>query len=133
MAPTSKLLKLLPVERKPPAKAMMDKLAPNTAALDTPSVEGEAMELFSVVCIMRPATDKPAPAMIAASTRGTRIFQIIRLWASLPPPSNASSASPMVICDEPTNKHATPMTTTAISIAISTTVFRFCLFFSSLI
>ena len=46
MAPTSKLLKLLPVERKPPAKAMMERLAPKTAALETPKVEGDALTVL---------------------------------------------------------------------------------------
>ena len=57
---------------------MMERFAPNTAALDTPSVEGDAMGLLRSVCMMRPEIESPAPAMIAASTRGIRMFQIMR-------------------------------------------------------
>ena len=63
---------------------MMERFAPNTAALDTPSVEGEAMELFSVVCMMRPEMDSPAPAISAASTRGMRMFHSMRMFAAVP-------------------------------------------------
>ena len=52
----------------------MERFAPNTAALETPSVEGEAIGLFRSVCMMRPDTERPAPAMIAAKTRGIRMF-----------------------------------------------------------
>ena len=81
----------------------MERLAPNTAALDTPSVEGEAMELFSVVCIIRPETDSPAPAMTAARTRGIRIFQMIRTAAGSPDFVSALRQSPRDIWDEPMN------------------------------
>ena len=103
---------------------MMDRLAPKTAALETPSVEGDAMELFRVVCIMRPDTDRPAPAMMAASTRGTRIFQMMRTLAAVPLPVSASNASVKDILEEPANKHAMPNKITLISIARMTILFR---------
>ena len=124
MAPTSKLLRLLPVDRKPPAKAMMDRFAPNTAALETPSVEGDAIALFSVVCMIRPETDSPAPAMMAASTLGTRIFQMILVWEGVPFPAKAFMASRKLRLDEPTNRHPIPNTTTAMAIVRMITVFR---------
>ena len=57
----------------------MDRFAPKTAALDTPSVEGEALGLFRFVCMISPDTDRPAPAIRAASTLGIRMFQRIRV------------------------------------------------------
>ena len=62
---------------------MIDRFAPNTAALETPSVEGEAMALFSVVCMMSPDTESPAPAISAARMRGIRIFHMMRLLAAV--------------------------------------------------
>ena len=43
------------------------------------------MELFNAACMIRPETARPAPAMTAASTRDTLIFQMMRLLASVPP------------------------------------------------
>ena len=68
---------LLPVNKYPPAKTMIDKFAPNTAALLTPNVEGDAIELPNVDCIINPATDNPAPAIIAPIILGILIFHII--------------------------------------------------------
>jgi hypothetical protein len=89
--------------------------------LETPNVDGEAMELFSVVCIIRPDTDNPAPAIMAARTLGTRIFQIIRTFAAVPFPANASSASVTDILEEPANRQINPrrITQTAITIIIA--------------
>ena len=81
------------------------------------------MELFRVVCIIRPATDRPAPAMMAASTRGTRIFQMIRTLAAEPLPTRASKASPKDILEEPANRQAMPKTITLIIIMVTTAVF----------
>ena len=111
----------------------MDRLAPKTAALDTPSVEGEAMELFSVVCITRPDTDSPMPATMAASTLGMRIFQMIRDWAVVPIPRRAFKASEKVILEEPTNRHAMPRANTAAVSARIARRFLLFLFSSSLI
>ena len=109
---------------------MMERFAPNTAPPDTPKVEGDAMELLRVVCITRPATDRPAPAMIAANTRGIRIFQMIRLWALMPPPSSASSASPKVMLEEPIKRLATAVRKTASTISRVTAVYFLCFCFS---
>ena len=92
---------------------MMDRFAPNTAALDTPSVDGEAMGLFRSVSMMRPATESPAPAMIAASTRGMRMFQMMRTCAALPFFISAATLSAIVMWDEPTNMHTKASTRTA--------------------
>ena len=108
----------------------MERLAPNTAALDTPSVEGEAMELFSVVCIIRPETDSPAPAMTAARTRGIRIFQMIRTAAGSPDFVSALRQSPRDIWDEPMNRHTSAIRITAAASAIITP--RFFLTFISI-
>ena len=123
LTPTSKLAGLWPVLRKPPAKAMMDRLAPNTAAWDTPSVEGEAMALPSEVCMRRPDTDRPAPAMSAASNRGMRMPQMIR--AAVPPvrPSRASRHADTVMPEEPTMRQPKAASTTAQARRISTAVF----------
>ena len=117
------MLRLLPVARYPPAKAMMDRFAPKTAALETPRVEGDAMELFRVVCMIRPERPRPAPAMAAASTRGMRIFQMIRTLAAVPVLLSAAQQSAAVILDDPTNRQPTPSTSTAMTIAAMTMVF----------
>ena len=91
----------------------MERFAPNTAALDTPSVEGEAIGLFRSVCITRPDTDRPAPAMMAASTRGMRIFQMIRTCAILPFFKSAAKQSEIDMCEDPTNRHTNASITTA--------------------
>jgi len=81
---------------------MIDRFAPNTAALDTPSTEGDARELLSEVCMIRPEHDSPAPAIIAASTLGILIFQMIRTALAAPFPVSAENASDKLIFDEPT-------------------------------
>ena len=125
--------RLFPVERKPPAKAMMDRFAPNTAALETPSVEGEAIVLFSVVCIISPETERPAPAITAARTRGRRIFRIMRWLAALPLPISAATPSFSDMCEEPIKRQTKAMTTTAITrkmiaVVLCFSVFTFILF-----
>ena len=95
---------LLPVSKNPPAKAMIDKLAPNTAALLTPSVEGEAIALPKVDCMMSPATDNPAPAMTAAIMRGILMFQMILLFAFVLLWAKAFNPSIKDMLLEPTNK-----------------------------
>lgn len=65
--------------------------------------------------MMRPETDSPAPAMMAASTRGRRMFQMIRRWASLPRPASAWRHWVTVMPDEPTNRHTTAASSTAVS------------------
>ena len=104
-APTSKLDRWLPVSRKPPAKAMIERFAPNTAAFDTPKVDGLAMLLFRFVCIIRPDTERPAPAISAARTLGRRMFQMILLFAAVLRLARARKQSAMDIWDEPTNRH----------------------------
>ena len=102
---------------------MMDRLAPNTAALDTPSVDGEAMALPSVVCMTRPDTDSPAPAMSAASSRGMRMFQMIRAAAPPVRPSRASKHAATLMWDEPTSTQAKAASATATANMTSTAVF----------
>ena len=92
---------------------MMDRLAPNTAALETPNVDGDAMGLFRFVCITRPETESPAPAMTAASTRGMRMFQRMRIWVGLPFFASAAKHSATVMCEEPTNRHTKAAASTA--------------------
>ena len=104
---------MLPVDRKPPAKATMDRLAPNTAALDTPSVAGEAMGLPSTVCMTSPAADSPAPAMTAASRRGKRMYRMMRTAAVSPCPSSASTHERTDMPDEPTSSSVSVSSTTA--------------------
>ena len=116
------------MDRKPPAKAMMERLAPNTAALDTPRVEGDAMALFKVVCIIRPETARPAPAIMAASTRGMRMFQRMRILALLPFFKRAAKQSPTDIWEEPTHRHTRAMAITSRASRMRTAcfpVFRF--------
>ncbi len=73
----------------PAPKIMMAILAPKTAALDMPRVEGEAKGFLKLFCITQPATAKPAPAIIAAMTRGRRMFQTTASETALPCPKKA--------------------------------------------
>ena len=84
---------------------MILKLAPNTAALDTPRVDGEAIELDKVVCIINPDIDNPAPQIKHAKTLGNLIFKIIRLLTSLDKLNNPFIHSIKDIFELPTNKH----------------------------
>ena len=105
---------------------MIDTFAPNTAAFDTPSVEGDAIALLRSVCIMRPDTDSPAPAISSARMRGMRMFRMMRSCAAVPRPNSAAKLSAMRMFDEPTSRHATQSAmSTAISTANATAVFFF--------
>ena len=103
----------------------MDRLAPNTAALDTPSVAGEAMGLPSTVCITSPAVDSPAPAIMAASSRGSRMYRMMRTAAVSPRPSSASRHSPTDSPEEPTSSSVTASTSTAAVSPAITAIFFF--------
>jgi len=103
---------LFPVFRKPPAKAIIERLAPNTAAFDTPSVDGLAMLLFRFVCIIRPETASPAPAISAARTRGSLMFHIILLFAAVLFLARALTPSATDMREDPTNRHTNAMSTT---------------------
>ena len=83
------------------------------------------MALPNVVCIIRPATDKPAPAMSAASRRGMRMLQMIR--AAVPPlrPSSASKHSAAVMWEEPTSRQPSAASATA-QISMTITVVFLC-------
>lgn len=65
LMPTIRLLRLLFVTKNPPAERTIEIFAPKTDAFVTPNVEGDAIELPKTVCIINPATDKPAPAIRA--------------------------------------------------------------------
>jgi len=66
---------LLPVVPAP--KRRMPTAAPNAAALERPSVKGDASGLRRTDCIVTPAIAKPAPATIAVNAWGMRMFQMI--------------------------------------------------------
>ena len=104
----------------------MDRLAPNTAALDTPSVAGEAMGLPSTVCMTSPAADSPAPAMTAASRRGRRMYRMMRTAAVSPCPSSASTHERTDMPDEPTSSSVSASSTTAAASTVTTSIFFFC-------
>ena len=89
------------------------------------------MGLFSTVCITRPDTAKPAPAITAASTLGTRIFQRMRTLAAVPVLSRASKQSRKLIREEPANRHPKARTTTVSAIPVITMLFFLFFFFSS--
>ena len=74
---------------------MMAMLAPNTAALDTPKVEGEAMSLPKQVCMISPAKDNPAPEATAASALGSLILCTILMVEVDPFPNKARKDSPI--------------------------------------
>ena len=91
---------------------MMERLAPKTAALDTPKVDGEAIGLSRLVCMIRPDTDSPSPAMTAARTLGMRICQMIRMPALVPCPKSTETHSVRDIREEPVNRQTNPKTAT---------------------
>jgi hypothetical protein len=49
-------------------------LAPNTAALLTPKVEGDAITLLDIVCMITPEIDNAVPASTAAIILGSLMF-----------------------------------------------------------
>eukprot|EP00828_Plagiopyla_frontata_P019492 TRINITY_DN2492_c0_g1_i1.p1 TRINITY_DN2492_c0_g1~~TRINITY_DN2492_c0_g1_i1.p1 ORF type:complete len:986 (-),score=367.62 TRINITY_DN2492_c0_g1_i1:246-3203(-) len=61
----------------PPPRIMTEKAAPNAAAWEMPRVKGEPSGLRRMDCMAAPATDSPAPAMMAARAWGSRIFQMM--------------------------------------------------------
>ena len=85
---------------------MMETFAPNTAALDTPKVLGEAMMFPKTVCMMSPDTDSPAPAIKAAKASGRRIFCTMRIEDSFPTPNKARKDSPIPIFELPRSRQS---------------------------
>ena len=79
----------------------MERFAPKTAAFETPRVEGEAIGFDRVLCIMRPDTESPAPAIRAASILGILIFQIILIAVGSPVPARAERVSEALMSEEP--------------------------------
>jgi hypothetical protein len=71
------------------------------------------MELFRVVCIISPETESPAPAIIAAKTRGILMFQIMRIFAGLPFFARASTVSEIDIFEDPTKRQINDIKTAA--------------------
>ena len=91
---------------------MIERFAPKTAALDTPKVDGEAIVLLNVVCIISPESESPAPTAMAANTLGIRIFHIILSWAGVPLPNSAFNPCANVILETPTNIHTSDIKST---------------------
>ena len=58
----------------PPPMMIIATFAPKTAALETPNVDGEAITLLLIVCMMTPDIDKATPMRTAAMILGKRIF-----------------------------------------------------------
>ena len=73
--------------------------------------------------------DSPAPAMIAASTLGIRMFQMMRTCAALPFFASAAKQSARVMRDEPTKRQTKASTKTA-SVRRTIAVVFFFLFFN---
>lgn len=92
-----KLPTFFPKDKYPPEKRMMETLAPNTAALETPKVPGEAMMLPNTVCRMSPDKASPAPAINAAKASGRRILCTMRTEEDSPIPNKAKKDSPKSI------------------------------------
>lgn len=92
-----KLSAFFPKVKYPPEKRMMETFAPNTAALETPKVPGEAMMLPKTVWRMSPEIDNPAPAIKAAKASGRRIRWTIRTEEDSPTPNKAKKDSPKPI------------------------------------
>lgn len=89
-------------DRYSPAKPMMATLAPKTAALETPSVDGEAMSLPRQVWRINPARESPAPEASAANTLGSLIRCAILTADAVPFPNRAKKDSPIDIPELPT-------------------------------
>ena len=78
---------LLPVVPAP--KSRMPTAAPNAAALERPSVKGDASGFLRTDCIATPAIARPAPATTAVSACGILMFQRARSNNPVPPgPAN---------------------------------------------
>ena len=119
---------MLPKDKKPPAKAIIDKFAPNTAAFETPKVEGDAITFPNVVCIINPLTAKPAPAIKAARILGTLIFHIIFILVALPCLNKAIKLSLILILELPTNKQTKVIAITKAKITKIVIIFAFLVF-----
>ncbi len=63
------------------------------------------MGLLRFVCMIRPETERPAPASTAAITRGILMFQTMRILFSLPFLSRDDTQSFTEMFDEPTKRH----------------------------
>ena len=116
------------MDRKPPENEIIERFAPNTAAFETPRVDGDAIGLLRLVCIISPDTESPAPAIIAASMRGMRILRTMRTFAAVPFPKSAERQSAALIFDEPAKKHAKDMSASAAAISAMIIFFFLSLF-----
>ena len=95
----------------PPPKMMMAMFAPNTEALVTPNVEGEAITLLLIDCMMTPDMDKAIPTKIAATILGNLIFWTMMILVSSPIPNKPFKPSIKEIWLEPMNMEAIAKTT----------------------
>ena len=104
---------------------MIDRFAPNTAALDTPSVAGGGHGVVQAGLHDEAGDGQPRPGDDGPpARRGRRMFQMIRRWASLPRPASAWRHWVTVMPDEPTNRHTTAASSTAASSSHAAS--RFC-------
>ena len=71
----------------------MAKVAPKVADSLTPNVEGEAIGLRRVLCIIAPEALKPIPTRMADNTLRARMFRMMTLASSLPWPKMAKNSS----------------------------------------
>ena len=94
---------LLPVI--PASKMRIPTAAPNAAALESPSVNGDASGFLRTDCMATPATARPAPAAIAVSACGILMFQITLSIRLVPPgpPMMVEITSGIGIETEPTD------------------------------
>ncbi len=90
-----------------PAPSVIINAAPKPAAEDMPNVNGDAKGFLVEICVTMPAKAKAAPAIVATTARGNRLFQTIKLAGLLFETSkgdnNAFQTSFKVIPDEPTD------------------------------
>ena len=103
---------------------MSTKFAPNTAALETPKVEGEAIGFFKVDCMISPDTESPIPAKRAARRRGRRICWTMRTAEVVPSPNKAMKDSGRLIWEEPTMRPEKNKTTSSTDKVAITMVLR---------
>ena len=89
---------------------MIATLAPKTAALEMPKVEGDAIGLSRQLCLINPETDNPIPAMMPARIRGRRIFCLIRILTLSPFPKSAKKESEKERLDGPAKREKKPIT-----------------------
>lgn len=67
----------------PPAPSTIASAAPNPAAEEIPSVNGDASGFLTETCVAEPASANPAPAKTATNALGSLISQMIA--SRLPP------------------------------------------------